>query len=80
MQAQLATITQKGQVTLPKFLRDSLGISLNSKVLISKSGDYIKLKAVGPDIMDLAGTFKIPKGAPGVMEAREYMEKHYKRF
>ena len=80
MQPQLATVTQKGQVTLPKGMREALKISTNSKVLISVSDGSIQIKASGPSIFDLAGKFKIPKGAPGIMEARAYMEKHYKRF
>lgn len=73
-------VTQKSQVTLPKAIRDFVKIKPNSKVKVSISGDSVKISPVGPDILDLAGTFKIPKGAPGILEAREYMEKHYKRF
>lgn len=44
-----------------------------------KKKKVIKIKKV-LDILDMAGMFKIPKGKPGIMEAREYMQKHYKRF
>lgn len=80
MQILTTTVTQKGQVTLPKTMRDMLNILPNSKVLVSMVKESIKIKPVGPDILDLAGTFKIPKGAPGVLEAREFMEKNYSRF
>lgn len=79
MQTQLATVTQKGQVTIPVDFRNMLGIKPYSKVTISVSKRAINIEPT-LDIMDLAGTFKIPKGTPGVLEAREYMEKHYKRF
>ncbi|MCX6705802.1 MAG: AbrB/MazE/SpoVT family DNA-binding domain-containing protein [Candidatus Woesebacteria bacterium] len=80
MQILTTTVTQKGQVTLPKMMRDMLNILPNSKVVVSLAKESIKIKPVGPDILDLAGTFKIPKGAPGVLEAREFMEKNYSRF
>lgn len=80
MQILTTTVTQKGQVTLPKMMRDMLNILPNSKVIVSVAKESIKIKPVGPDILDLAGTFKIPKGAPRVMEAREFMEKNYSRF
>ena len=80
MQVLTTTVTQKGQVTLPKKIRDKLGIFPNSKVVVSASGGSVKIKPVGPDILELAGTFKIPKGAPGILEAREFMEKNYSRF
>lgn len=80
MQILTTTVTQKGQVTLPKMMRDMLNILPNSKVIVSMAKESIKIKPVGPDILDLAGTFKIPKGAPGVLEARELMEKNYSRF
>mgnify|MGYP001585361493 len=31
------------------------------------------------DILDLAGSFKVPKGM-NALKAREYMQTHYKRF
>ena len=80
MQILTTTVTQKGQVTLPKIMRDMLNILPNSKVIVSMAKESIKIKPVGPDILELAGTFKIPKGAPGILEARELMEKNYSRF
>ena len=80
MQILTTTVTQKGQVTLPKLMRDMLNILPNSKVIVSLAKESIRIKPVGPDILELAGTFKIPKGSPGVLEARELMEKNYSRF
>ena len=80
MQTQLATVTQKGQVTIPKKMRDKLKISTNSRVLIDVSNGSVRIRRSGPTIFDLAGKFKIPKGMPGILEAREVMEKNYSRF
>ena len=80
MQVLTTTVTQKGQVTLPKKIRDKLGIFPNSRVVVSASNDSIRIKSVGSDISKLAGTFKISKGAPGILEARKLMEKNYSSF
>lgn len=74
---QLVTVTQKGQVTLPKKYRDILKIKTRSAVKIVPSGDHLKIYPT-VDILDLAGKFSAPKGMTA-LKAREYMEKHYKR-
>ena len=80
MQTQLATVTQKGQVTIPQEMRRFLGVKPYSKVLIVKDVDHIKIKSAGPNIFELAGKFKIPKSMPKILKAREVMERNYKRF
>lgn len=71
------TVTQKGQIMLRKELRDLLGIETNSRVSVSRENDKIIVKRV-PDFLSFAGKFPITRGK-SVLEAREYMEKHYKR-
>lgn len=71
------TVTQKGQITLRKELRDMLGIKSYEKVNVSLAKDHIKIKPI-PHILSLAGKFPIKKGK-SVLEARKYMETHYKR-
>lgn len=80
MLTRLATITQKGQVTIPKVMRDKLNIALKSRVLVSITSRSVQIKRAGPTIFELAGKFKIPKDMPGILEAREQMEKNYSRF
>ena len=77
MQTQLATVTQKGQVTIPFDFRELLGIKPYSKVSVSISNQAVYIKPT-LDIMDLAGFIKAPKGKDA-LKAREYMAKHYKR-
>ncbi len=73
------TITKKGQITIPKKLREALGFEQFLKVAleVQKDEKAIKVKPV-PDIIDLAGQYEIEDGA-SVLEAREQMEKAYKR-
>ena len=80
MQVQLATITQKGQVTIPIEMRNILGMKPYSKVSIIRAVDHVKIKSIGPSIFELAGKYKIPKSMPKILEAREAMEKNYTRF
>ena len=73
-------ISQKGQITLPKKLRDSVGITLQNLVLISQEGNYLRVSKTF-DLLDLAGTVKTPKGkSKDIMKPRELMETHYERF
>ncbi len=75
-----ATITQKGQVTIPKKLRVKYGFRNYDRVIIEPGKDHVKIKPV-KDILDLAGTFKPRKNANvSVLKAREEMEKSYERF
>jgi len=74
-------ISKKGQITLPKKLRDSVGITLKNLVLISQEGSYLKVSKT-KDILDLAGSVKAPadkSSLEGILKAREYMETHYER-
>ncbi|MBI2641003.1 AbrB/MazE/SpoVT family DNA-binding domain-containing protein [Candidatus Roizmanbacteria bacterium] len=72
------TVTQKGQVTLPKKMRESLNIHEYDKVFVEAGKDHIKIKPA-EDILDLAGKFH-KKMRKSILKAREYMEKNYKRY
>jgi len=74
----LSPVTQKGQVTIPVFLRKRYGVEPYGKVRLEPGDGYIKLIPT-EDILDLAGKFK-PKKMKSVLKAREEMERSYKRF
>lgn len=71
-------VTQKGQVTIPKEVRDILGLDENSKLEFKKSkkGNIEIQKA--KTILDFAPIAEAPKGMTA-LKAREYMETRYKR-
>ncbi len=73
------TITKKGQITIPKKLRENLGFEEFLKVAleVNKDEKAIKVKPV-PDIINLAGKFETEEKR-SVLEAREQMEKAYQR-
>lgn len=74
----ITTVTQKGQVTIPKSIRTQIGISLNGRVLIKANNNAVEIKPTF-DILDLAGTI-VPKKMKPIDKAREMMEKHYRRI
>jgi len=53
----ISTITQKGQVTIPKPVRDFLGVSPRDRVVFAKKGKRVILKPA-PDFMALRGSIK----------------------
>ncbi|MBI5620341.1 hypothetical protein HY949_01005 [Candidatus Gottesmanbacteria bacterium] len=75
------TITEKWQMTIPKAVRKSLGLTRTGRVVIAVEP---KRKAFmisqPPSLFDLAGTFT-PRRNKGVsvLKAREWMERHYER-
>jgi antitoxin PrlF len=54
-----AKVTSKGQVTVPKAVRDALGIKEGDKVVFRVEGSRAVL-AKTPDLLDLAGTVAVP--------------------
>ena len=75
----LSTVTQKGQVTLPKKMRDKLGIGIYEKVAIEIEKDYVKITPT-IDILTLASSFKKKvKNPKDPLLARESFEKDYVR-
>ena len=73
------TITKKSQITIPKKLRDTLGLSPDKKILLEFESEKKELKLKPhPDILDLAGTF-VPKRKVDVLKAREALDRFYER-
>ena len=56
-------ITRKGQVTIPKPIRDRLRLREGEKVLFVMRGDDVVLKVVRGTILDLRGSVK-PSAKP----------------
>lgn len=58
-----STLTRKGQVTIPKTLRDQLGLHLGDRISFHLRGQEIVLKPIQRTILDLEGAVK-PKRRP----------------
>jgi len=56
-----SSVTRKGQVTIPKSIRDRLGVREGEKVLFVERGDEVVLKVLRGNILDLKGSVKASK-------------------
>ncbi len=63
-----STVTRKGQVTIPKEIRDRLGVREGEKVIFVLRGDEVVLKVIRGTILDLKGSVK-PRAHPEDFEA-----------
>ena len=54
-----AKVTSKGQVTVPKAVRDALGIKEGDEIVFRVEGNRAVL-ALTPDFFELAGTIRVP--------------------
>ncbi len=60
----MATVTSKGQLTIPKSVRTALGIGRGDRVVF-RVEDGCVLIAKTPELLDLAGTVAVPAGKRG---------------
>lgn len=60
-----AKVTSKGQVTVPKVVRDALGIEEGDEVIFRVEGRRAVL-AKTPDFLSLAGSVKVPAAVRNV--------------
>ena len=54
-----ARVTANGQVTVPKAVRDALGIKKGDTVIFRVEGNRAMLSR-NPDLLDLAGSVRVP--------------------
>ena len=59
-----ATVTSKGQITLPKSVRDALGLKAGDRVIFRVHPKRAVLAKV-PNFLDLAGTVPVPASKRG---------------
>lgn len=56
----IATLTSKGQVTIPKEIRKFLNLEPSAKVIISVENSRAVIKPLYGNILDIGGSVKIP--------------------
>ena len=73
-----ATVTSKGQVTLPKSVRESLQLKAGDRVWFRVMENRAVLAKV-PDFLDLAGSVPVPPSKRGASWSRIRAETWQKR-
>jgi AbrB family looped-hinge helix DNA binding protein len=61
----LAKVTSKGQITLPKAVRDALGLQPGDSVLFRVENGHALL-ARTPNLLELAGSVRVPPEVRGL--------------
>ncbi|RPJ01404.1 MAG: AbrB/MazE/SpoVT family DNA-binding domain-containing protein [Deltaproteobacteria bacterium] len=57
----VALLTSKGQMTIPKEVREALNLKPSEKVVIIVDGDQAILKPIRGNLLDLGGSVRIPE-------------------
>ncbi len=58
-----ATVAERGQITLPKAVRDALGLTKGTKLKVEiDNGRVVLRKDVGDALSRVRGRFKLPPG------------------
>ena len=67
-----ATVTSKGQVTIPKEIRDALGVTAGDKIIFRrKDSGEIVVEAATIDLMSLAGMLKPKRKGVSIEDMNE---------
>jgi len=61
-----ARVTSKGQITIPKPVRDALKLTDDDRVVFRVVEGERAILARTPDLLDLAGAVPVPAGARGL--------------
>jgi len=73
-------LTVKGQVTLPKELRDRFSLQAGSRVAFEEEVDGIKVRPVRRTILDWAGCLRSPEPRLSDTEIRHRLKKAVGRW
>lgn len=56
----IAILTSKGQMTIPKEVRNALNLKPSEKVMIFVEGDQAIIKPLRGNILDIGGSIRLP--------------------
>jgi antitoxin PrlF len=73
-----AKVTSKGQITVPKSVREALGLEAGDELVFRVHGDRAVVSKT-PDFLDLAGSIAVPADKRGTPWDQVLREKHRSR-
>ena len=76
----MATISSKGQIAIPKAVRDRLNLKAGTKVVIDVQGEALVMKRVVPEFLDwrtMEGMSKGPESLTKALEEERAAENAY---
>ena len=74
-----SVITRKGQVTIPKPIRDQLGLEEGEKVMFIRRGDEVLLKVLRGTVLDLRGSVNPSSRPEDFSQIRQTVKKRVGR-
>ncbi len=74
MEVSVGTVTSKGQVTIPKEIRETLGVNEGDKLLFLVEGDKVVLRKVGSEKLSDILSRRRPWGETGLEFQRRLRE------
>ena len=69
MVQNITSLTSKGQVTIPKAIRDELGLRPFDKIRFDIENGEVKLKKAYPSLEEIAGSLPVPHGTMDIDKA-----------
>ncbi|MBU0700740.1 AbrB/MazE/SpoVT family DNA-binding domain-containing protein [bacterium] len=70
-----AVLTSKGQITIPKKIRDILGVKLKDKLLFIPTEDGVVMRSIKGNVLDLRGIVEHKGGEVDFKNLRKEFEK-----
>ncbi len=74
MEVSVGTVTSKGQVTIPKEIRETLGVNEGDKLIFLVEGDKVVLRKVGSEKLSDILSRRMPWGETGLEFQRRLRE------
>lgn len=75
MKSHFATITSKGQITIPLFIRDKMHLSVGSKIEYILHDDCIMIIPINNSAMRLKGMLPKPFKSLGIEEINDIIKR-----
>jgi AbrB family looped-hinge helix DNA binding protein len=80
---RMSALTQKGQVTIPKSMRDTLGLQPHDKIRFSLENGHVRLRRAYPSLREIVASIpaiEVPMEAWDEIIQDEAAQRYAKKF